>query len=197
MQATGSQGENMPKVVCELITTVDGFARGQRSPAYYGYFGPDFEDWIKTNTATEHRTMIGRRTYEALNGLPHEVRDDGWNTMTNSVGWLFSRTLSESAWPGLEIVRDDVVSFVRELKSTDGPELRTLGSVSIVQQLLTAGLVDCLKLVVCPLILPRTGVEPVFKGLPDMGLELVSSRILDERVLLIEYRPAGGAPYAT
>jgi hypothetical protein len=41
----------MPDLVSELIISLDGFARGQRSPAYYGYFGPDFADWIKTNTA--------------------------------------------------------------------------------------------------------------------------------------------------
>jgi hypothetical protein len=64
----------MPELVCELIVSLDGFARGQRSPGYFGYFGPDFADWIKTNTAVPHRMLVGRRTYEALEGLPAEVR---------------------------------------------------------------------------------------------------------------------------
>lgn len=187
----------MPELVCELIVSLDGCARGERSPAYYGYFGPDFADWIRTNTALEHRTIIGRRTYEALNGLPEEVRDEGWNTMTRTVGWLFSRTTEATTWSGLEIVRDDVAQFVRELKRSGGSELRTLGSVSLVRQLLAAGLVDRLKLVVCPLILPETGVESIYEGLPDMGFELHSSRTLDKRVLLLEYRPSGPPPYAS
>jgi hypothetical protein len=58
----------MPELVCELIVSLDGFARGQRSPGYFGYFGPEFADWIKTNTAVPHRMLIGRRTYEALDG---------------------------------------------------------------------------------------------------------------------------------
>ena len=69
----------MTELVCELIVSLDGFARGQRSPAYYGYSGSDVADWIKTNTAVPHRMLIGRRTYEMLNGLPAEVRDEGWN----------------------------------------------------------------------------------------------------------------------
>ena len=154
----------MPDLVCELIVTLDGFARGQRSPAYYGYFGPDFADWIKTNTAIPHRMLIGRRTYEAMEGLPAEVRDEGWQRTTTTPGWLFSRSLEATDWPGLKIVRDDLVSFVRELKRTDGPELRTLGSVSLVQQLLAASLVDRLKLVVCPLVLPQT--DPVGEPAP-------------------------------
>jgi hypothetical protein len=68
--------------------------------------------------------------------------------------------------------------------------------VSLVQQLLAAGLVDRLKLVVCPLILPQTGVEPTFAGLPDSGFDLLSTRVLDGRILLLEYRPTGVPPYS-
>jgi dihydrofolate reductase len=185
----------MPDLVCELIISLDGFARGQRSPAYYGYFGPDFADWIKTNMAVPHRMLIGRLTYELLEGLPAQARDEGWETMTTTPGLLFSGTLEATDWPGLKIVRDDLVGIVRELKSTDGPELRTLGSLSLVRQLLAAGLVDRLKLVVCPLILPQTGIERTFEGLPDIAFDLVSTRVLDERVLLLEYRPTGAPPY--
>jgi dihydrofolate reductase len=184
----------MTELVCELIVTIDGYARGQRSPGYYGYFGSEFADWITTNTAVPHRLLMGRRTYEMLSGLPAEARDEGYATMRATPGWLFSRTLEAADWPGLTIVHDDVVGVVRALKRHDGPELRTLGSVSLVQQLLAAGLVDRLRLVVCPLILPQTGVEPTFKGLPDMGFDLLTTRLLDGRVLLLDYRPAGAPP---
>jgi dihydrofolate reductase len=187
----------VPELVCELIVSLDGFARGQRSPGYYGYFGPDLADWIKTNTAIPHRMILGRRTYEALAGLPTEVRDEGWAVMTSTPGWLFSRTLQLSDWPRLEVVHEDLVEFVREAKRTEGPELRTLGSVSLVKQLLAAGLVDRLKLVVCPLVLGKTGIEPLFAGLPDIGFDLLSTKIIDERVLLVEYRPAGLPPYTS
>ncbi|MEP6987467.1 MAG: dihydrofolate reductase family protein, partial [Chloroflexota bacterium] len=162
----------MSDLVCELIVSLDGFAKGQRSPGYFGYFGPDFENWVKTNSALPHRTLIGRKTYEIMNGLPAEARDEGWETMTKTQGWLFSKTLTKSDWPGLKIVSDGLVDFVRELKHSDGSELRTLGSLSLVRQLLIAGLVDRLKLVVCPLILPQTGAEPTFNALPDMGFDL-------------------------
>ena len=185
----------MSDLVCELIITLDGFAQGQRSPGYYGYFGPDFDNWIKSNSALPHRTLIGRKTYEMMNGIPEKVRDEGWKQMAKTTGWLFSHTLKSADWPGLKVVSDDLVDFVSELKRTDGPELRTLGSVSLVKQLVVAGLVDRLKLVICPLILPKTGIEPTFEGLPDTGFDLVSNQVLDGRVLLLEYRPAGAPPY--
>jgi len=74
--------------------------------------------------------ILGRRTYEALAGLPYEARDEGWASMTSTPGWLFSRTLRATDWPRLEVVNEDLVEFVREMKGTEGPELRTLGSVS-------------------------------------------------------------------
>lgn len=181
----------MPDLVCELIVTLDTLARGEGSPAYYGYGGPEFMAWIRSNSALPHRKLLGRKTYEMLNALPQEARDDAWKAMAAAPGWLFTRTLERSEWPGLEIVADDMVGFVRELKRRDGSELRVLGSLSLVRQLHEAGLVDRLKLAICPLVLPRTGVEPVFEGWPDMAFDLVSSRILDGRVLLVEYRPAG------
>ena len=186
----------MADVVCELIVSLDGMARGARSPGYYGYAGPEFTGWIRSNAAAPHRMLLGRRTYEMLNGLPEDARDDGWRTMVATPGWLFSRTLETAQWPAVQVVHDDAVAFVRDMKARAGPELRTLGSVSLVQQLLTAGLVDRLKLVVCPLILPETGTEPLFRQVPDVGFELVSSRTLDGRVLLLEYGPAGPPPYA-
>lgn len=186
----------MSELVCELIVSLDGFAKGQRSPAYYGYFGPDFDNWIKSNTALPHRMLIGRKTYELMDKVPDEAKNqEWWKTMATNPGWLFSRTSETANWPGLKVVHDDLVGFVRELKRTDGPELRTLGSMSLVRQLLMAGLVDRLKLVVCPLILPKTGAEPTFEGLPDIGFDLVSNKVLDGRVLLLEYRPTGEPPY--
>lgn len=183
----------MPELVRELIISLDGFAQGQRSP---GYFGPDFDDWIKTNTAIPHQMLIGRKTYELLNALPTEARDEGWETMTTLPGWLFSKTLKATEWKQLKVVSDDSVSFVLELKRPDGPELRTLGSLSLVRQLLVAGLVDRLKLTVCPLVLPQTGSEPIFERLPDIGFDLVSTKVLDGHVLLLEYRPVGEPPYS-
>jgi hypothetical protein len=44
-------------------------------------------------------------------------------------------------------------------------------------------------------LLPESGTEPLFDGLPDMGFDLLSSRTLDSRVLLLELRPSGAPPY--
>ena len=184
----------MPVVISELIVSLDMCARGTQSPGYYGYSGPEFDAWLKANNEKPHRKLIGRKTYELLNSLPAEARDDGWRKSTQQPGYLFSRTLKSCEWPGLELIRDDMVDFVRKLKRDDGSELRVLGSISVMRQLIEAGLLDVLRLMICPLVLPKTGVERIFEELPDKAFVMSSQRILDDRVLVVDYHPNGSPP---
>ena len=74
--------------------------------------------------------------------------------------------------------------------------LRTMGSLSLVRQLTGAGLVDRLRLVTFPLIAGDAGREALFANMASDDLDLVDHRILDGRVLLVEYRPTGkGIPH--
>jgi len=51
------------------------------------------------------------------------------------------------------------------------------------------GLVDRLRLMVFPLILGSAGREPIYDGYPQAGLELIDTKVLDSRLILLEYRP--------
>jgi hypothetical protein len=46
------------------------------------------------------------------------------------------------------------------------------------------------------IIVGETGREPIFAGLPDIGLELVGTDVLDGRLVALEYRPANANPTA-
>ncbi|GAA4431219.1 dihydrofolate reductase family protein [Georgenia halophila] len=184
----------MTDIVAELIVSLDGHVRGEQSPGYYGYFGPELGAWFEQKDAEPHRTAFGRKTYEILSDLPEEAKDEDWHRMVKTSGWLFSRTLSTSEWPNLTVVGADPVDMLRRAKEDGGPEIRILGSLSIVHQLLGAEALDRLRLIVCPLVLPQTGLEPLFAGLPDLAFDLESTRVLDDRVLLLDYRPAGPPP---
>ena len=139
---------------------------------------------------------MGRKTYELLNALPEEARDDGWRKTTEPPGFLFSRTLDRCDWPGLELVHaiwwvscgDSSRMLVREL--------RVVGSLSLMRQMFEAAVLDTLRVMICPLILPNTGVEPIFNDLPDMGFQLSSNTVLDGQVLVLDYKPVGAPPVA-
>lgn len=185
----------MAELIVDLFLSVDGYARGTRSPAYFGYDGPDLERWIREQKERPQRHVMGRKTYQALAALPAAVRDEGWHAMVNTPTVLFSRTLRRTDWPQVTICAGDLTAAIGKLKA-DGTDMRTIGSLSLVRQLLAAGLVDRLRLMTFPLLIGGTGVEPAFAPLPDIGLDLAHQAVLDNRILLTEYRPAGTPPYA-
>jgi hypothetical protein len=61
-------------------------------------------------------------------------------------------------------------------------------------QLAKAGLLDVLRLIVCPLVLPETGIERLFENMTDMAFSLAASRALDGRILVLDYQPQGRPP---
>ena len=67
--------------------------------------------------------------------------------------------------------------------------MRTLGSVTLCRSLLEAGLVDRFRVVVFPVITGKTGRDRIYDGLPDVSLDLVTSRTFDGRLQLLEYAP--------
>jgi riboflavin biosynthesis pyrimidine reductase len=51
------------------------------------------------------------------------------------------------------------------------------------------GLVDRLRIMTFPLTLGGAGREPALAGYPRAALELVSTRVLEPRLVLLDYRP--------
>jgi dihydrofolate reductase len=181
----------MSTVIADLFVSADGYAKGTHSPGYFGYLGPDLDRWITDEQEKPQHLVMGRRSYELLAGLPDEARDDGYERMVRQQTTVFSTTLEATDWPGATVEPRDVVEVVREGKEAEGPPLRTMGSLSIVRQLVNAALVDRLRLMVFPLFVGPSGAEPALDGLDEGELELADQRVLDGRILLVEYLPTG------
>jgi dihydrofolate reductase len=180
----------MRELTVDLFITLDGFARGEESPAYFGYLGPDLQRWIDDELARRQVVLMGRVTYETMAAISQAGDYDDANRMTDLPKVVFSRTLQEPlAWANTRLVSSDPAEAIHELKEEPGDLLRTIGSPSLVKSLLRLGLVDRLRLIVFPQILGATGLEPIFSDLPDLDLELIEANVLDSRLLAVEYRP--------
>ena len=73
----------------------------------------------------------------------------------------------------------------------DRVPMRTIGSRSLVRSLFRLGLVDRLRLMVFPMIHGTAGEEPVFTDLPAVDLGLIGTTVIDERLVLLDYRVGG------
>lgn len=181
----------MGTLTVDIFISVDGWAGGATSPGYFGYLGPELEEWITTELAAPQLVVLGRRTYEALAGLPEGAHDESWRRMAELHKVVFSRTLMQASWPNTRICREDLVAEIRRVKTESDVPLRTMGSLSLARQLTGAGLVDRMRLMTFPLIVGDSGRDPFFANMASTDMELVGHRVLDGRVLLVEYRPTG------
>ena len=112
---------------------------------------------------------------------------------------VFSSTLTKPlAWPKTRLVSRDAVEAVREMKENGTESTRTIGGLTLCRSLLNAGLVDRFRVVVFPVITGSTGKDRIYDGYPDLSLDMVSSRVFDGRLQLLEYLPTvlAGPPQA-
>jgi dihydrofolate reductase len=136
---------------------------------------------------------MGRVTYEALAGFSAAATDETSVRMSNIPKFVFSKTLKEPlAWTNTHLRQGDLADEITALKQQRAEPLRSIGSVSLVQSMMRLGLVDRLRLMIFPLILGSAGREPIFAGYPLANLELNATKVLDARIILLEYRPVRG-----
>jgi dihydrofolate reductase len=182
----------MRDLTADLFVSLDGYAKGEHAGPYFDMYGPDLGRWIDEHLAEPQVLVMGRVTYEVLSPMAESSSeaDAQPSRMDELPKIVLSRTLREPlAWPNAHLVAGELATVIDDLKQIAGDPLRTIGSVSLVRDLIRLGLVDLLRLVVFPVVLGPDGREPMFAGYQRTAFELVSSSVLDGRLLLLEYRP--------
>lgn len=183
----------MRELRVDMFSTVDGYSGpGPRSAPYWGYGAPGLFEWINTQLAEEHVMLMGAKTYRQLSEFVASGDDPTFPRMAELPKIVFSKTLKPPlSWANTTVLDEPVETAVPALKARAGGPLRTIGSPSLVRSLFLLGLVDRLRVMVFPMIHGAKGEEPTFAGLPDLDLGLISTTVIDERLVLLDYRIGG------
>lgn len=155
----------MRRIVAAMVMTVDGFIEG-----------PDGElDWVDTwedrfdlleqvdTCVLGGRMYPGYETYwravldnpagplpfSGKAASPGEVAYAAFANRTRHV--VVSRTLPHVTWPNSEIARD--IDAIRRIKGETGNDIYAIGGAALVSSLLSADLLDELRLVIAPILL--------------------------------------------
>ncbi len=183
----------MAELTADLFVSLDGFAAGVDVGPFFGYSGPELASWVSDALAQPHLVVMGRVTYEALAAISSPATDDVSARMSELPKVVVSNTLQEPlAWANTRLIRGDLGEGIRALKRQSPVPLRSIGSLTLVGAMMRLGLVDRLRITVFPLLLGDAGREPAFAGHQRAGLELVGTRVLDSRLVMLDYRPANG-----
>jgi dihydrofolate reductase len=182
-------------VVTENMT-IDGVidaAEGWFSPAgANGADSSDIEATVNEHMERQDALLLGRATFESFREYwPKQTEDTtGVTAHLNAVQkYVVSSTLEDPEWENTTVLHGDLAAEVRQLKEEPGDEIGVTGSISVVWQLIAAGLVDEYRLFVYPTILGH-GRRLFEGGESHPELELSDSKPFRSGVVLLTYRAA-------
>jgi dihydrofolate reductase len=127
--ATSRRDSAVVELTADLFVSADGYALGENTGPYFGYGGPELDDWIEAQLAGPHLDLMGRVTYEALAAVAATSGDPAGDGMTAQPKAVVSNTLREPlTWPNTRLIRGEAGSVIAALKQESGVPLRTVGS---------------------------------------------------------------------
>jgi dihydrofolate reductase len=191
----------MRKITAGLFISLDGVVEDPQD-WHFPYFNDEMGAAVTTQLGAADTMLLGRKTYDSFAGAwPDREAEGGEDAaMGKALGDARKIVVSNQdlqfTWRNSEQLRGDLVKAVTALKSEPGAtDIAMSGSVSVVRQLLDAGLLDELHLLVHPVALCK-GMRLFDEGEP-IPLRLVSSKAFATGVLHLIYAPAESAPTGT
>lgn len=156
----------MRKIIILSFITLDGVMQAPGGPEedtsggfkYGGWTVPFFDEHTGKLMGEQIKPpfslLLGRKTYDIFAGYWPQHGDNPIGGLFNkATKYVVSNTLTESKWENTVILKDDVVTKIKELKQQSGPELQVHGSSNFIQTLLKNDLVDELWLKIFPITL--------------------------------------------
>ena len=176
----------MRKIVVYELLSLDGVAEDPDS------FFASWDDAMDANLAaviaTQDAVILGRRSYDEWVRFWPDSEIEPFASFINAVPKYVATSESlDPEWANATAIDvGGLVDFVRNLKNQPGNDIGVHASIVVAQTLLTAGVVDELRLVIAPRI--ASSGRRLFEGLPSIPLESIRSEISPTGYLLVHYR---------
>jgi dihydrofolate reductase len=192
----------MRKFTAGLFISLDGVVENPQN-WHFPYYNDEMGVAVSAQLAAADTLLLGRKTYDSFAGAwPDREAAGGEDAaMGKALGDARKIVVSgqdlQFTWRNTEQLTGDFAEAVAALKNEPGEtDIAISGSVSIVRQLLAAGLLDELHLLVHPIAV-RTGMRLFDEGDSPIPLRLVSCQAFATGVLHLIYSPAGSVPAGT
>jgi len=174
------------KVVVYELLSLDGVAEDPDR------FVTDWDDAMDANLgdviSTQDAVILGRRSYDGWVRFWPGSEIQPFAAFINAVPKYVATTAPlEPEWTNATAIDvSGLVDFVRDLKNRPGGDIGVHASIVVVQTLLTAGVVDEIRLVIAPRI--AGDGRRLLDGVPATNLELIGSETSPTGSLLVAYR---------
>jgi dihydrofolate reductase len=185
----------MAKVVSTLFISADGVAEIDLD-WHFPYFDENMGRAVGEDYDTADVLLLGRVTYDSFAGAWPDREAAGGDDapfakrLGDTRKVVVSRQPLEFSWRNCELLDGDLADAVTALKADPGVTgILIPGSISVVQQLLAAGLVDELRLLVHP-VAARKGRKLFDDGDAPYHLAVTATEVFPTGVIRVIYTPA-------
>ena len=199
----------MRRIVGATFLSLDGVMQGPGGPSEDPTGGFKYSGWLPPvgDEAIDRKIgeifgrpfdlLLGRRTYEIFAAYWPYASDqmadirDPFNACTKYVVTHRDRPLD---WQKSQ--RVEAIEELRAIKQDDGPDIVVQGSSTLYPQLLEAGLLDELTLMISPVVLGE-GKRLFGEGTPPRTLKMTEHSVSDGGNIVVTYQPAGPVEIGT
>ena len=141
-----------------IITSLDGFYAGPNGEFDWPIVDEEFDDFAVRQLDQADTLGFGRATYEHM--AAHwptdrsQANDPAITSRMNTKPKLvFSTTLEQASWSNTTIMAGEAVDHIGTMKTAPGGDLLVLGSAHLTAHFAAAGVLDELRIMVCPIAL--------------------------------------------
>jgi dihydrofolate reductase len=187
----------MRKITAGLFISLDGVIEDPQD-WHFPYFNDEMGIAVNRQLGSADTVLLGRKTYDSFaSAWPDREAAGGEDAgMAKALGDARKIVVSnqdlEFTWRNSEQLKGNLVEAVTALKNEPGGDIAMSGSPSIVRQLLAAGLLDELHLLVHPIAV-RKGAR-LFDDGAAIPLNLLESTTFETGVLHLVYTRDAQAP---
>ncbi|GAA4083499.1 dihydrofolate reductase family protein [Mucilaginibacter panaciglaebae] len=155
------------------------------------YRSPEGREAVVEAQGDNFDLLLGRRTYDLWTGYwPKAGNTPIANSLNAATKYVATHQPDDLEWGPVGNLGADVIAGIRDLRSTDGPDLIVWGSSTLTSVLLDQGLVDEVVLIVYPVLLGR-GKRFFSDSVDPRELAFVSTKTLPTGALVNTYRFVG------
>ena len=198
----------MRRIIGAAFSTLDGVIQGPGGPSEDTTGGFRFSGWLPPvgDDAIDEKIgelfgrpfdlLLGRRTYEIFSAYwpfaPDEMADirDPFDKCTK---YVLTHSDEPLEWQNSRKVGID---DLRKIKQGDGPDIVIQGSSTLYPQLIEAGLLDEVTLMISPIVLGQ-GKRLFGDGTPPRTLRMTGHKVSDKGSIIATYEPAGPVEIGT
>jgi dihydrofolate reductase len=174
-----------------IVTSLDGFYEGPNGEFDWPIVDGEFDDFAIRQLDEADTLGFGRATYEhmAAHWPTEQARANDpaiTSRMNTKPKLVFSTTLQHAGWSNSTVIAGEAVEQIDTVKSAPGGELLMLGSAHLTGCFAAAGVLDELRIMVCPIVIGQG--HSLFEDLKDrVALRLTHVKEFESGNVLLTY----------